>query len=314
MKRQARRITLFASMALAVPLALLSIASPALAAPKGIFAKFADCPLATFRALGVSPGEAKCSFNETLGGEVAIGSTKVPINQTITLQGGAIPTGNPNEVEYFLIPGADGATFSKTELNVPGGLLDFVNCEEIKGNGILEKLERGTCKALFENKTTGVTATTESAASTKEPAILQEFNLNEEVGTAIHLPVRIHLKNPLLGSGCYIGSEASPINLELTTGKTSPKSPNKSIHGKLGAAETLEEKGQLALRIKNNSLVDNSFAVPMAEGCGGVFSFLIDPIVDGKLKLPSADGNNTAILNGTLNIATAEAVEASEKF
>jgi hypothetical protein len=295
-------------------LASLGVASPALATPKGIFSVFSDCPLATFKALGVPPGEAKCSFNQTLSGEVAIGTTKVPINQTITLQGGAISTGNPSEVEYFLIPGADGTSFSKTELNVPGGLLDFINCEEIKGEFLFEKLERATCKAIFENKTTGVTATTESAGSTTNPPILNEFNLNEEVGTAIHLPVKVHLKNPLLGNSCFIGSEAHPINLELTTGATAPKLPNKSIHGKLGTGETLSEKGQVMLRIKNNSLVDNSFSAPVAEGCGEFFSFIIDPIVDSKLKLPSENGHNTAILNGTLNIATAEAVEASEKF
>jgi len=310
--RSAKRLLLIATAS--ALLASLGVASSAMATPKGIFKIFSDCPLSTFKALGVSPGEAKCSFNETLSGEVALGSTKVPINQTITLQGGAIPTGNPNEVEYFLLPGADGATFSKTELNVPGGLLDLVNCEEIKGSGIFEKLERASCKLVFESGPTAVTATTESVANTKNPAILNEFNLNEEVGTAIHLPVRIHLKNTFLGNSCYIGSEASPINLELTTGKTSPKAPNKSIKGKLGLAETLEEKGQLALRIKNNTLVDNNFSVPVAEGCGEFFSFLIDPVVDSKLKLPLAAGNSTAILNGTLNIATAEAVEASEKF
>jgi hypothetical protein len=310
-KRYVKRVTLIVMASALV--ASLGVTSPALATPKGIFSVFSDCPLATFKALGISPEVAKCSYNTTTSGEVAISSTKVPISQTITLQGGAIPVGS-SEVEYFLLPGADGATFSKTELNVPGGLLDFVNCEEITGSGVFEKLERAACKAIFENKTTGVTATTESVANTKNPAILNEFNLNEEVGTAIALPVRIHLKNPLLGSNCYIGSEAHPINLHLTTGATSPKSPNKSIHGKLGTAETLEEKGQLMLRIKNNTLVDNSFSAPVAEGCGEFFSFLIDPIVNSKLGLPSEDGHNTAVLGGTLNVATAEAVEASEKF
>ena len=53
--------------------------------------------------------------------------------------------------------------------------------------------------------------------------------------------------------------------------------------------------------------------LPVAvEGCGGIFSFLIDPIVDSKLGLPSAAGHNTAILKGTLKVAAAEAVKASE--
>jgi hypothetical protein len=58
--------------------------------------------------------------------------------------------------------------------------------------------------------------------------------------------------------------------------------------------------------------VNNSFAAPAAEGCGGLFSFLIDPAVDAQLKIPSAAGNNTAILNGTLNQGVAEAIKASE--
>jgi hypothetical protein len=319
-KRYAARMTVIAAMAIIAPVASLATASSALATPKGIFSIFANCPLATFKALGVPPGEALCTYNQTTGGEFAIGSTKVPINsgvnegKSITLEGGAIPTGNPeNEVEYYALPGANGQSFSKTELNVPGGLLDLVNCEEIKGSGIWEIIERAGCKAIFENKTTGVTATTESAANTSNPVILNEFALDVEKGTALTLPVRVHLKNPLLGNSCYIGSEASPIELHMTTGATSPKSPNKSIHGKRGRPETLEEGSLSALRITGNSLVDNAFSVPKAEGCGEFFSFLIDPIVDSKLKLPSEDGNNTAEFNGTLNTATAEAVEESEK-
>jgi hypothetical protein len=289
------------------------VVSPALATPKGIFSIFSDCPLATFRAAEIPPGAAQCDYVQTTGGEVTIGSTTVPINQTITLQGGGVPN-KPSEVEFFLIPGADGATFSKTELNVPGGLASLIKCEDIKGSGIFEVLERASCKAIFETGPTSVTATTESAATSANPAILNEFNLNEEVNTGVVLPVRIHLKNPLLGNNCYLGSEAHPVQLNLTTGATSPNPPNISIHGKLGTAETLEEKEVVMLRVKNNSLVDNSFSVPGAEGCGEFFSFILDPIINSKLGLPSENGHNTAILNGTLNAATAEAVEASEKF
>jgi hypothetical protein len=307
------RRALVATLALLVPLTVLGVASTAQATPKGIFSIFSDCPLESFKLLGVPPGAAQCQFGQTTSGEFVIGTSKVPINQTVTLQGGAIPKGE-SEVEYFLIPGANGESLSKTALNVPGGLTGLINCEEIKGFGLFEILERGTCKAIFENGLTGVTATTEPVANTKNPAIFNEFRLANGVGTAIELPVRVHLKNPLLGEGCYIGSESSPIQLKLTTGKTSPNPPNKSISGSPGTPETLTEKGWLMLHDANTSLVDNSFSVPVAEGCGGFFSFLIDPILDSKLKLPSANGNNTAILNGSLNAATAEAVEASEKF
>jgi hypothetical protein len=291
-----------AGLLLLVPVLGLMFVSSASAAPKGIFKIFSDCPT-------TEPGVTICSFAETTSGEFAIGKTVVPINKPIVLQGGGIPTGNPeNENEYFLVPAKDGNSLSKTELNVPGGLLDLVNCEEIKGNGLLEKLERGTCKAIFENKTTGVTATTELVANAKNPAILNLPALTNAKETGITLPVRVHLKNPLLGNGCYVGSEASPIQLHLTTGTSG------TLKGKTGKEQTPEEKGWEFIRLAENSLVDNTFSAPVAEGCGELFSFLIDPIVDSKLGLPSKAGNNKAILNGTLNVATTEAVIASEGF
>jgi phage baseplate assembly protein gpV len=303
-----RRRTLIATaLALIAPALALASASPALAAPKGIFAKYSDCPTEV-------PGVAICTFGQTTSGEFAIGKTKVPINKTITLQGGGIPTGGVNSNEYFLYPAKDGNSLSKTELNVPGGLLGLVNCTEIKGEGFFEKIERAACKAIFENKTTGVTATTELVATATNPAILDLAALVEGSGTAITLPVRVHLKNPLLGEGCYVGSAAHPIQLHLTTGTTAPPPPNKPITGKLGTPKTEIEKGYESTVIKENTLVDNAFSAPVSEGCGGLFSFLIGPIINSKIGLPSAAGHNTAILSGTLNTAETEAVLASEKF
>jgi hypothetical protein len=300
--RRAR--TLLAALALATTMTALVGVSTASATPKGIFAVFAQCPTEV-------PGVVLCQYGETTGGEVAIGSTKVPINKPIIQQAGLLETGNTGE--YFLIPAKNGESLSKTELNVPGGLLDLVNCEEIKGEGLFEKVIRATCKATFENKVTGVTATTELVANAHNPAILNADNLVLQRGTALTLPIRVHLKNPLLGENCYIGSETNPIQLHLTTGTTSPEPPNKPIKGKFGTT-TVEEENELGLTVlKENSLVDNNFSVPVAEGCGGFFSFIIDPLVDSKLGLESKKGNNTAILNGTLKTASAENVIASEK-
>jgi hypothetical protein len=299
-----RSLIAVAVTAMAASLAVMAMASPAFAEPKGIFKVFNDCPVEV-------PGNALCSFGQTTSGEFAIGSTKVPINQTITLQGGAVEA---SLNEYFLLPAKDGNSLSKTALNVPGGLAGIVNCEEIKGSGFFETLERNACKAIFENKTTGVTATTELVANMSNPAILNLANLVFGTETALTLPVRVHLKNPLLGEGCFIGSEAHPIQLHLTTGTTSPPLPNKPIKGNPGEFSEEEEKGYGVIVAKGNSLVDNAFSVPVSEGCGGFFSFLIGPIVNSKLGLPSAAGHNTAILTGTLKTATQEAVVASEKF
>jgi hypothetical protein len=288
--------TLVTVMSLAIPVAALGSASPALASnPYEKY--FSQCP-------ATAPGAELCIYAEITSGEVAIGNTKVPILNKIIQQGGAVPTGAP-QTDY-LIPAKNGESLSKTEQNVPGGLLDLINCKEIKGEGIFEKIERASCEVIFENpKTTGVTEVTELVANEHNPALIDFESLTGEEGTALTLPTRVHLKNPLLGNSCYIGSESSPIQLHLTTGTTSPPLPNKPIKGKLG--ELKEEAGEV-LFVANNSLVDNSFSVPKAEGCGEFFSFLIDPIVDSKLGLESKAGNNTAILNGTQRVAAAEAV------
>ncbi len=291
---RARRGALVAGLALMVPLTVLGAASPAVAAPKGPYAVFSDCPLKT-------PGNALCIYGQTTSGEFTIGNTTVPINKTITLQGGGIPTGVENE--YFLAPAADGNSLSKTELKVPGGLLNLIKCTEISNF-----FERVACELVFENGTTGVTATTEIVATKTNPAVLNLTKLFTGEVAALSLPVRVHLNNSLLGSGCYIGSASSPVQLHLITGTTSPPPPNKPITGSLGTLGSEEE----VLILTGNSLVDNSFSAPAAEGCGGLFSFLIDPILDAKIGLPSKAGHNTAILSGTLKTASEEAVKGSE--
>jgi hypothetical protein len=311
-----RRFMLTITMVLTIPAASLGMASSALAAPQGIYAVFADCPASTLEALR-APGtsEPLCQYGQITGGEIGIGSIKIPIDQTMTLQDGAVATGNPeNEREFYLIPAVGGASISETELNVPGGLFGLVNCGEIKGKGIAERIKRRTCRAIFESSFTRVTASIELVANAQDPALFNERAAGEEEGAANTLPVRVHLRNPLLGNGCYVGSESSPILLHLTTGATSPLPPNTSISGSTGTGKTLKEDEQLELVVTGASLVDNAFSVPVAEGCGGPFSSIVDPLVDLKLKLPSADGNNTVILDGTFTTATVYAVIASESF
>src|SRR6201995_4706054 len=297
-----RARALLAGGLLVVSLAALSVASPAMATPKGEFAVFADCPVTTASA---------CIWAKTESGGFTVGKKTVPIEKAITLQGGL----NENEEtgELTFVAAKDGNTLAKVPQKVPGGLTGLVNCTEIKGSGILEKIERGSCEAIFENGTTGVTATTELAA----PASQIQINLGNLLtakGTALQLPVKVHLENPLPGSGCYVGSNSNPIQLHLTTGTTAPPLPNKPIKGNPGHFFIEEEKEQELTAVTENSLVDNAFSAPVAEGCGGFFSFLINPIIDSKIGLPSAAGHNTAILNGSLRTAEEAAVLASEKF
>jgi hypothetical protein len=300
-----RRRALVAGMASIAAVAALAGASPALAAPQGIFSEFADCPTNI-------PVVTLCQYGTITSGEIALGSLSVPINKTITLQDGTVETGKKLN-EYFLFPVKDGNSLSKTELNVPGGLPNLVDCDSIKGHGFVNRIKRRTCEAIFGRRAFRVTATAELVANEKNPPLLDLANLIFEEGPGTVLPIRVHLKSPLLGPSCYIGSEASPIELQLTTGTTSPPSPNQPIKGQVGTPGVEEENGNEVDSFKGLSLVDNAFSVPVAEGCGGIFSFFVDPLLDSKLGLPSAAGNSTVILSGTFYTTASASVLASEK-
>jgi hypothetical protein len=286
-----------AALALVMPLATLGFASPALATehhPTGNFAPFAQCPLSNAAVTG-------CVVADTSSGEFTVGKKTVPINKTITLQGGTIENAKTGELEF--VAAENGETLSKTALYVPGGLFG------IKPPGYLNKEQKEKFEEMVNKGLTGVTETTELA----KPASaikLNTTNLITETGVALQLPVKVKLSNVFLGSSCYVGSEASPIILNLTTGTTSPPAPNKPIKGAAGTLEILEE-GAL-LRLIGGSLVDNAFAAPEATGCGAPFSGLVDKLVDSVFGVPAAAGLNTAILTGKLEDAAAAAVKASE--
>jgi hypothetical protein len=293
-KSRVKRLTGIRTLAGAVgalaTLATLVTSSPALAKePTGAYKVFADCPLKT-------PNLAQCIYATTTSGKFIIGKTEVPIEKTITLQGGIV-----GGTEEF-VGAADGNTLSKTALNVPGGLLNLIKCKELTN-----PIARVLCESIFERGLTGVTATAELAGK----IVVNQANLVTSEGVALTLPVKVKLDNPLLGNACYIGSNAHPVTLNLTTGTTSPPGPNKPISGSPGSINTIEEGGILV--DSGLSLVDNAFAAPATEGCGGIFSFLIGPIVNAKVGLPAAAGHNTAVLTGELQSAGTEAVIESEK-
>ena len=284
-------------LALVVPLTTLGLASPALAVehhPTGDYVPFADCPLS-------NPSVTRCLIAQTTSGEFTVGKKTVPINETITLQGGTIE--NPETGALTFVGAENGETLSKTALYVPGGLFGTKPPESWPKEA-KERFEEMINKGL-----TGVTETTELAKPASDIGI-NTNNLIEEEGVALSLPVKVKLSNVFLGSSCYVGSESHPIVLNLTTGTTSPPEPNKPIKGSRGEIEFKDEFNIVVL--SGGSLVDNTFAAPEASGCGGVFSNLVDPIVDSQFGLPAAAGHNTAILTGKLEQAVAEAVKASE--
>jgi hypothetical protein len=283
----------------AVSLAALGFAAPAFASkPTGDYANFGECPLG-------NSSVNQCIFAQTSSGQFTIGSTEVPITKTITLQGGLIFIEEPRS-ETFVDAKVPGNTLSKTPQTVPGGLLKI-----IAPKGWPEFLQ-DLFNEFINKGITGVTASTELVGT----PTLNRLNLFIGSGTALNLPVRVHLENSFLGEKCYVGSSSHPVNVELTSGTTSPPLPNEPIKGSPGEPE-FKDEGQLII-VRKNSLVNNSFAAPEAEGCGsqilfGLFTGIIDSAVNSELGLPSAAGHNTAILNGQLEDASAAAVKASEK-
>jgi hypothetical protein len=280
---------------LTLAIALLAFAGPAQAKLTGEFAKFAQCPY-------TNPEVKKCLYSPTEGGEVVLGSKKVPIVKTAVLQGGF---SKPVEKVSKFFAATNGVTLSKAAQPVPGGLAGLVNCKEIS-NFLL----RISCEVTFENGLTGLDSTLELARPASEIQI-SEVRLAEQIGVALKMPVKVHLENPFLGSECYVGSSSAPIIWELTTGATAPPPPNTSISGKAGELELFEEGA--VLQLKNAVLVDNAWKAPGASGCGGIFSFILDPIVNSASGLPSAAGKNTAVLKNTINVASAFATKLNNE-
>jgi hypothetical protein len=271
---------------------VMAFAWPALAnKPTGDFAVFNQCPLK-------NPELTFCFYTQSTSGEFVIGNAKAPIKRTVTVQGGSILNEETGAETFY---GAEnGETLSKTPEFVPGGLTGIIASES------LPKWLQNVINKLVSEGLAEVNATAELVGN---PGISRSNLLSGE-GAAVTLPVRVHLENTFLGSECYIGSKTSPIALNLITGRTSPPEPNKPIEGHIGELE-FKDSFQYVI-IKGNKLVDNSFSAPAPSGCGGLLALLIDPAIELKLGLPSASGHNTAILEGSLQNATAEGVRNSE--
>lgn len=277
----------------ALLLAMLLPASSAVAAPTGEYAQFAKCPLTASPLLA-------CLYSESSNGFFTIGKKTVPIKNPVVLQGG-IPELAAGPVP--LIAAAGGDTLVKTPQPVPGGLTGIV------APSWWPKFLRDLFNETINNGFTGVQATVELAA----PASAIKLNslaLLSANGTALSLPVKIKLDNPFLGSSCYVGSNSTPMVLNFTSGTTAPPPPNTPITGNPGTVS--ENASNTIATFSGGKLVDNAFAAPGANGCGGLFSFLIDPFVNSILGAPSPAGTNTAVLEGKIQLGQPAAIKASE--
>lgn len=278
----------------ALLLAMLIPASSASAAPTGEYAVFAQCPTE-------KPALFLCIYNKQTGGSVTTGKKTVPIKNPVVLQGGIEINETTGEAVFY---GAkNGVTLSKAKQPVPGGLLGVV--APTWWPDFIENWFNNLINEGF----TGVDSTVELAGPPSSIHVDLQALFNE-TGVNLSLPVKIKLDNAILGNNCYIGSNSNPIKWNFTVGTTSPPPPNKPITGFIGEGTSNPE--ETILRFKGQKQVDNSFAVPGTSGCGGLFSFLVDPLVSSVVGVPSPAGTNTAILEGNLETGFAPAVRASD--
>jgi hypothetical protein len=277
----------------AILAAVMLVPATSASAFTGEYARFNTCPLS-------NASVTFCLSAESSSGTFTVGKKTVPLVNEVRLRGGLIAPEGLAGPATFTAP-TDGVVLSKTAQPVPGGLLGIT--APTWWPQILKDLFNET----INNGFTGVTATVELAGSSSGVKV-NFINALTGSGTAIGLPVKVKLSNPFLGSNCYIGSNSSPVNLDLITGTTSPPPPNTPITGFAGEFGNIEEK---ILFLKKNKLVNNSFAAPAANGCGGIlFSWAVDPLVDSILGTPSPAGTNTAILEGTTYLGNGAALRA----
>lgn len=290
------------SLALVIAgIAVLGITSVASAKLTGAFTRFEFCPRKT-------SGVTRCVHSITDDGEVILGSKTVPIVNPVTLQGGYTePNFDEESPEYLFakfFAATNGVTLSKAAQPVPGGLLGILPPESSP------PIIKALVEAATENGLTGVNSTLELARPASEIKV-SENHLAEAFGVALVLPLKAHLENPVLGNSCYVGSSKNPIYWELTTGETSPPGPNEPITGSTGTIEFLEE-AQI-VEAQDAVLVDNAWSAPAAEGCGGLLSSIMDPVINVASGLPAKKGTNTAILEGDISQSPAFLVNLNDE-
>lgn len=209
-----------------------------------------------------------CIDIQNTSGNLNIKGFNVPLGASLEIRGGISLPDETGTSSFTPAVGTSG--FFAQPVEVPGGLLgiDF----PIPGNTVL--------------------ATTELAGS---PSAIR---INAGAGN-ITIPVKVRLSNFLLGMSCYIGTNSNPVVLHLTTGTTSPPPPNGPISGHLGTFFVNETETEI--RLTDNLNVDNAFAVPASSSCGFGLG-LINALVDAKLKLPSAAGNNSIEVHNNVGL------------
>lgn len=201
------------------------------------------------------PSGSACIDIQSNAGELEIKGFRVPLDHSLEIRGAI------REPEGRFIPPRGTNGFFATPVRIPGGLLGF--------------------ELPFGFNTVLATA---ELAGTPEQIVVRPGD------QTISMPIKVRLSNTFIGSNCHIGSNRTPVQLNLIPGTTEPPAPNRPITGRFGRLEFIPPN----LLISREGIdVENSFSIPGASECGGLFE-LNNTLVNLKLRLPSAAGNNAA--------------------
>ena len=234
-------------------------------------AMFANCPVNV-------KGVTVCLFSSTSSTTFEIGSTTVSSTSPTTLSLGLSQT--QTGPLTAVLPDNGTQALQSPAIPLPGGLTG------------IQGLSGGDLSVTATPQLVGLPTVNLGALLTAS-------------GPGLTLPIDVLVSTPsgLLGPDCTIGDQASPITLNLTTGTTDPPAPNTPITGAVG---TLSSDNQGLLTDDGITLVDNAFAVPGTDNCGT--DGVLDEVLDLDKSLPSAAGNNTAILSGSSYTAPAKLI------
>lgn len=274
-----RRLVAGAAVTATASVGLVALAGAAHAAvlPPDL-QKFANCPIQ-------NPDVSACYYIETSSASLTAGTfPTMTTTDPMILQFGIIPNLNGQTSTTTVAPANGAPVLQAPTIEVPGGLLHL----PWDVSGALAAYITPTIVGLPD---------------------LTIGNLNGVNGPVMTLDLKARVHNPFtdvlsgLGDGCFIGSDSSPIHLALTTGTTNPPPPNQPISGVPGTFD-FSHIADGVLAITGTTVVDNTWGLPSASGCGALseggpdaLDWIVD-LDDGQAN--AGPGHNSATMSTTI--------------
>ena len=232
----------------------------------------ANAPVAAEFAVTVPAAfEGQCPLSDVCMTQVATGGVlqvksfvqQVP-RGAIRISGYITAPANPDG-SYTLHPPLSGQELDSTPMPVPGGLL-----------GTFPTL--GPILAPIVGPIVGPLNDLSISLTLAGPI---DLSLGSTLSATV--PVTLHLNNPILGGDCTVTPVVQHLGVTPTgAGVADPAMSWQPVPVDAG---------------------DNTFSVPAATGCGGaLLAAIVDPVVNSTIGLPSAAGNNSALLHAVLSL------------